>query len=537
MSLKVNLVVLNYNGEDLLRKYLPSIVANAKASVHSCRVTLLDNCSSDGSLSFVKNHFPEVVIFKAKENKVFCSYNEVAHEMDDDILVLLNNDLSLHAGFIDPLVAPFLKDPKTFFVASHGDRAMAKFRWGILSADIHYSGYKRFLNQEGITLSAGVAAFDRKKFIALGGYDELYLPGRYEDVDLCYRGWKRGWKGYYAPESQKFHEGGTSFKRAFSEEEIQTMVFRNSLLFMLNNITSPLLLLRFFALLMLRIIFACFTGKKFVLKGVLKTFERFPMLMKTRNKAKKDFVLSDRRILDTVKHSIQQRLSIKLMKNFVCFLSVHPWIQKIFFKLTFYNLRLVFPLQYLLLRELIQCESVLDLGCGKHSMVPILPESIYTVGVERFEPYYQEALKKGRHDQYVFEDVTRVDFPEKSFDAVVLLDVLEHLPLKEGEVLIQKMKKWAKKKIVVFTPNGFLLQEAYDSNPYMKHESGWTKEELEKRGFSIYGVRGFKFLKRDCDPHDEDKGYWKRFVDLTQIVTYYFPQHAFQLFCVNRLVK
>ncbi len=253
MSLSAHLVVLNYNGRDLLERFMPSWVRSAQNGSIPCRVTILDNASTDGSGSFVRSRYPGVAWVKAPSNKVLCSYNDFARRATEDILIFLNNDIGTDPGFIDPLTAIFKKYDDAFFAASHGDRAVARFRWGVLDGDIRYCGYERNLGKPGHTLTAGIGAFDRKKFLELGGYDELYLPGRYEDVDLCYRGWKRGWKGYYVPASSKTHIGGASFDKAFDARTTQAMVFRNSVLFMVKNITDPFLLSRFLAFLPLRL--------------------------------------------------------------------------------------------------------------------------------------------------------------------------------------------------------------------------------------------------------------------------------------------
>ncbi len=228
--------------------------------------------------------------------------------------------------------------------------------------------------------------------------------------------------------------------------------------------------------------------------------------------------------------------AVRRMKNFVNYLGDHPWARRPFFAGGFFTVRLLYPVQYLVLRELLDCESVLDLGCGNHSMVPILPSGIRKVGVELYKPYYEESLKKGRHDQLINADVTQVNFPDKSFDAVVLLDVIEHLPKAEGKMLLQKMQRWARKKVVVFTPNGFLHQDDYDDNPYMEHRSGWEAGEMRGEGFRVYGVRGFKVLKKDSFEHSPEK--WSAIdglADLTQVVTYHVPSWAFQIFCVKKV--
>ena len=215
------------------------------------------------------------------------------------------------------------------------------------------------------------------------------------------------------------------------------------------------------------------------------------------------------------------------MKKTVDFLKAHPAARTLFFWATFYNLRLLKPVEYLVLRELLDCDSILDMGCGRHSMVPIVSSKIRTTGVELFKPHFDEAARSGRHSEYIHADILKIDFPEKSFDAVVLLDVLEHLPKEEGRKLLEKMQRWARKKVVIFTPNGYFHQEEYDENPLMAHQSGWEAGEMKALGFKVYGVRGFKSFKKHSH-HDIES-----FTDITQVATYYLPEKAFQIFCVK----
>lgn len=297
MRLKVNLVVLNFNGKDLLRRFLPSVAREAQASRHDCRVTVIDNRSSDGSVEWLKSESPGVYLVQAPENKVLCSYNDVVRELSDDVVILLNNDMELLPGFVDPLVEPFLNDPNVFFAATHGDRSRPSWRWGILSADISYSGYESLVEKPGYSFSAGVAAFDRKKFLELGGYDERYLPGRYEDVDLCYRGWRRGWKGVYVFQSRKEHVGGASFHRAFSGRRTQALVFRNAVLFMVKNVADHFYFFRFLALLPLVLAASLLRGRWFMIGGFLEACERFPAAWAARRRAGRCSAKTDRDVL------------------------------------------------------------------------------------------------------------------------------------------------------------------------------------------------------------------------------------------------
>ena len=93
---------------------------------------------------------------------------------------------------------------------------------------------------------------------------------------------------------------------------------------------------------------------------------------------------------------------------------------------------------YCLKKELAGCNSVLDLGCGPNSPVQFCSVS-NKVGVESFKPYLESSKRKKIHDQYLLADVTKVKFKPRSFDAVILIDVLEHLDKVQGENLLKKV--------------------------------------------------------------------------------------------------
>jgi hypothetical protein len=182
-------------------------------------------------------------------------------------------------------------------------------------------------------------------------------------------------------------------------------------------------------------------------------------------------------------------------------------------------------------RELSDCEMLLDLGCGKNSPVQYVPVS-YSLGVELFKPYLEESKRKGIHSDYILADIRKVEFKENSFDAVCCLGVLEHLSAKDGRELIKRAQRWSKRKVIVCTPNGFVEQSGYDGNPLQVHKSGWTLVELKSLGFRVHGLSGWKILKRCMgQPRLKPVIFWEVVSDITQKVTYFRPEHAFELLC------
>lgn len=182
------------------------------------------------------------------------------------------------------------------------------------------------------------------------------------------------------------------------------------------------------------------------------------------------------------------------------------------------------------------CYSVLDLGCGKSSPIQHLNLG-FTMGIDVYEPYLRESKEKGIHDQYLKTDVLDIDkqIKEKSFDAVIMIDLIEHLSKEDGAKLIRKAERIAEKKVIVFTPNGFSEKiHLEDDNIWQKHKSGWKTTEMKELGFEVKGFNGIRPLRGE---HGEirysPKPFWFLVSGLTQLAVKNHPDHAFQLFCVK----
>lgn len=197
-------------------------------------------------------------------------------------------------------------------------------------------------------------------------------------------------------------------------------------------------------------------------------------------------------------------------------------------------------------QELADCKTVLDLGCGADSPIQFCKNIENSTAVEIYKPYIRESKKKKIHTSYVNERIDHVNFPRKSFDAVIMLEVIEHLPTKVGAQMLKKMQRWAKKKVIISTPNGFVNQGGYDKNSYQRHLSGWSYKKMRRLGFKNYGLAGVKWLRegREHDTEDADlmtsirfwpKPFWFLIASLSQIFTYYYPRYAFGLFSVKKV--
>jgi len=188
--------------------------------------------------------------------------------------------------------------------------------------------------------------------------------------------------------------------------------------------------------------------------------------------------------------------------------------------------------------ELKDCKSVLDLGCGQSSMLQYCGVP-YSVGVEYWKPYIEESQRNGIHNEYVNADITELEMNRGQFDAVILIDVLEHIEKQKAKVLMCEMERWAAKKVIIVVPNGFMPQgDAYgDGNIKQHHISGWDTIEFEAMGYRVRGFDGWRPLRgdgADIIPTKTKAGHYllSGLSMLSEPIVERYPQYAFHLFAV-----
>lgn len=266
----VHLLVLNFDGRRLLEECLPSVVAAARASRHRCDVTVVDNDSRDDSIPWLARHSPEVRII-SRSNRGLCSFNEVVAGLEGPVAILVNNDIKLDPHCVDPLVEPFLDAAESgasrlFMTAPlcwlfdgttyEGFKTAVGWRWGLVQATALFPGHEPGIAAPGMTASAGaVLAVDRRKFVALRGFDPLFLPGRLEDLDLAFRAHQAGWHARYVPAAVAYHRGMATFGDVYGQSGCDRLALRNTLLFQWKNLRHPMHVARQLSGLAIRLVF------------------------------------------------------------------------------------------------------------------------------------------------------------------------------------------------------------------------------------------------------------------------------------------
>lgn len=186
-----------------------------------------------------------------------------------------------------------------------------------------------------------------------------------------------------------------------------------------------------------------------------------------------------------------------------------------------------------LCRALTGCDTVLDIGCGTDSMMQNVARKHRVIGLDRYMPSLLANRARGCYSGWIQGDLLALPIGDQSVDAVVSLDVIEHLEKEEGIALLKRLESVARRRVVVLTPNGFVPQPAND-NPWQLHKSGWTVEDFESLGYRVSGVYGWKRLR---GPYAKLRYRPRLFWDVVSAISHLFtagnPRCAFHLLAVK----
>lgn len=263
--MKIAIVILNWNSKELLEKFLPKIVMYSKDAA----LYLADNASTDDSVFFVSSSYPEITILQNKENKGYAGgYNEVLKQIDEDVYCLLNTDVEVTKGWLNPILEHFKKttpkecaviqpkirdyNNKEFFeYAGAAGGFIDKFGYPFCKGRL-FNTIEKDTNQyntlDSIFWASGACMFIRANvFKTLGGFDETFFA-HMEEIDLCWRLHNLGYKIDFIPESVVYHIGGSTLNSTSPKKTY--LNFRNSLFALVKNADGNLPFLVFVRLLL-----------------------------------------------------------------------------------------------------------------------------------------------------------------------------------------------------------------------------------------------------------------------------------------------
>lgn len=272
--MKIAIVILNWNGKQLLEQFLPSVIKfSADATIY-----VADNASSDDSVAFVRENFPSVTLIQNAENGGYAKgYNEALKGLNEDIFCLLNSDIEVTKNWLEPVIDTFKNEPNTAIIQPKLLDFIKRDQFeyaGAAGGFIDRLGYPycrgRVFNtiekDEGqyndtinIFWSSGACLFIRRSvFEELNGLDEAFFA-HMEEIDLCWRAKNSGYDVKYVGTSVVYHVGGATLNNSNPKKTF--LNFRNSLFALVKNAKGIVLFL-----VLNRLILDGIAGIKFILE-------------------------------------------------------------------------------------------------------------------------------------------------------------------------------------------------------------------------------------------------------------------------------
>ncbi len=260
----------------MLEKFLPSVV---KYSIEDAEVYVADNNSSDTSVSFLKEHYPEVNIVQNSVNGGYAKgYNDALKHIDADIYALVNSDIEVTKNWLKPIIKVYEENASTAIIQpkllDYKDRSKFEYA-GAGGGFVDFMGYPfcrgrifmeletdqgQFNDQADIFWASGACFFIKSDlYHELGGFDEEYFAHQ-EEIDLCWRVQNEGHHIKYVGSSEVYHVGGATLQE--SNPHKTYLNFRNSLFTIAKNVPKRFVFLVIF----FRLVLDAVAGIKFTLE-------------------------------------------------------------------------------------------------------------------------------------------------------------------------------------------------------------------------------------------------------------------------------
>ncbi|MCP4882996.1 MAG: glycosyltransferase family 2 protein [Flavobacteriales bacterium] len=333
--MKIAIIILNWNGRKLMEKFLPSVIAH---SLDDADVYVADNNSTDDSIPFLKEKYPQIHIIQNSTNGGFAKgYNDALKHVKADVYALVNSDIEVTENWLKPIKTAFEENNKTAIIQPKllDFKDKSKFEYaGAAGGFVDFFGYPfcrgrifmelekdqgQFNDVADIFWASGACFFIKSKvYHQLGGFDEQYFAHQ-EEIDLCWRVQNEGHGIQYVGTSKVYHVGGATLQE--SNPQKTYLNFRNSLFTIAKNVPKRYVFLVIF----FRLILDGVAGIKFMLE--LRPVHTWSII-----KAHLSFYRNLRKML-----AKRRALSFKQTNYFYCFSIV--WEHFILRKKMFSNIK------------------------------------------------------------------------------------------------------------------------------------------------------------------------------------------------------
>jgi GT2 family glycosyltransferase len=246
----VAVIILNWNGKKYLERFIPVLLGSTYTGL---KVYVADNGSTDDSVDFLIKTYPEVIILAESTNEGFAGgYNRAISKVPEELIVLLNSDIEITPGWIEPAISMLMADPGVGAVQpkimDFNNRQRFEYA-GAAGGWIDQLGYTfsmgrifdvietddgQYNKAQPIFWASGAAMFTRKSlFMQLGGFDPYFFAHQ-EEIDLCWRMQLAGYRIVSCPDVKVYHIGGGTLAKDNPKKVF--LNFRNNLIMLWKNL-------------------------------------------------------------------------------------------------------------------------------------------------------------------------------------------------------------------------------------------------------------------------------------------------------------
>lgn len=296
-DLSISVVIPNYNGRQLLENFLPhTYIALENAGV-AYEVIVVDDCSKDDSVAFVKEQYPQIHLLINDVNKGFSySCNRGINSATMNLIFLLNSDVKLYPNYFKPLLPHF--DSESIFgvtgriIDMDGDGIqeagrVPAFKGFKIKTDYFYYSQDPQFKSPTFYLSGANALIDAQKIKTLGGFDEIFSPFYGEDLDLGIRAWRAGWTCYYEHQAICRHQGSASTNNYKTPKWVKSIYYRNRFFVHAIHLNGVALILWFLQITFIDLIPKLIAGNGWLLKSYVEFLKGLSRVAQSRKKVKK----------------------------------------------------------------------------------------------------------------------------------------------------------------------------------------------------------------------------------------------------------
>lgn len=282
--MKISVVIPAYkNTEELIKNLEHNL-----AYLEDCEVIIV-NDFPEKSLSEDLKRFESVTLYENDVNMGFgTTVNIGVHHAAHPYVLLLNSDVLLHDTSYLKALSYFTSDTKTFAVSFAQKEQDGKIVGNnkIYWKDGMFSHDRNPKNETGINgwAEGGSCVIDREKYMDLHGFDQLYAPFYWEDVDLSYRAWKHGYTVLFDKDIVVEHHHQSTIGKYFDKQKVNSIAFRNQLLFIWKNINSSSLIWQHIFTLMELVGKSFLKGDTVYTTGFIMALQRLPAAVFSRSR-------------------------------------------------------------------------------------------------------------------------------------------------------------------------------------------------------------------------------------------------------------